>query len=136
MVAWEPPIGGLPVSRQLDLGKQQLWLGRIQRWQRSQRSVRDFCTRHRLSEPSFYSWRRLLTERGLLPPAGAAAAQPNADSGPTATPLFVAATLADSDAAPQPLEILLPDGLAVRVAAGFDAATLREVLALLREQPC
>ncbi|HEX9525558.1 MAG TPA: hypothetical protein VF949_21470 [Reyranella sp.] len=123
------------MSRQLDLGKQQLWLGRIRRWQRSQLSVRDFCTRHRLSEPSFYSWRRLLTERGLLPPAGAAA-QPNADSGPTATPLFVAATLADREAAPQPLEILLPDGLAVRVAAGFDAATLRELLTLLREQPC
>src|SRR5260370_39811180 len=113
MVAWEPPLGGLPVSRQLDLGKQQLWLGRIQRWQRSQLSVRDFCTRHRLSEPGFYSWRRLLTERGLLPPAGAAA-QPNADSAPTATPLFVAATLADREAAPQPLEVLLPDASPAR----------------------
>ena len=124
------------MSRQLDLGKQQLWLGRIERWQRSQLTVRDFCTRHQLSEPSFYSWRRLLTERGLLSPAGAATAEPNADSGPTATPLFVTATLADSAAPPQPLELLLPDGLTVRVAAGFDATTLRQLLALLREQPC
>ena len=126
------------MSRQLDLGKQQIWLGRIERWQRSQLTVRDFCTRHQLSEPSFYSWRRLLTERGLLPAAGAAAAQANAASSSTAAPLFVAATLAlpDTVAAPQPLEILLPDGLAVRVAAGFDATTLRQLLALLREQPC
>jgi hypothetical protein len=123
MVAWEPPNGGIPKSRQVDLGKQQLWLGRIERWQRSQLTVRDFCTRHQLSEPSFYSWRRLLTERGLLPPAGTAAAQSDADRGPTSTPLFVAATFADSDAPPQPLDILLPDGLAVRVAAGFDAVT-------------
>ncbi len=122
------------MSRQHNLGKQQLWLGHIECWQRSQLTVRDFCTRHQLSEPSFYSWRRLLSERGLLPPAGAA--QPNADSGPTATPLFVAATLADTAAARQPLEILLPDGLSVRVAVGFDAATLRQLLAVLREQPC
>lgn len=122
------------MSRQLDLGKQRLWLRRLERWQRSGLSVRDFCARHRLSEPSFYAWRRLLAERGLLAPADAAsAAQP--DTGPT-TPLFVAATLADTGATPRPLEILLPDGLAVRVAAGFDAATLRQLLALLREQPC
>ena len=124
------------MSRQLDLRKQQRWLQHIQRWQHSQLTIRDFCARHRLSEPSFYAWRRLLTERGLLPPTSAAtAAQPNADVGPTA-PFFVAVTLADTEAVPQPLEIVLPDGLAVRVAAGFDAATLRQLLALLREPPC
>jgi len=122
------------MSRQLDLGKQQLWLRHVQRWQRLRLSVRDYCARYELREPSFYAWRRLLAERGLLAPAGAAsAAQP--DTGPT-TPLFVAATLADTGATSQPLEILLPDGLAVRVAAGFDATTLRQLLALLREQPC
>jgi transposase-like protein len=112
------------MTRPLDFGKQQLWLRRIERWQRSQLSVRDFCARHQLSEPSFYSWRRLLTERGLLSPASAA----------TPTPLFVAATLADP--APQPLAIVLPDGLVVQVAAGFEADTLRRLLAVLREPPC
>jgi len=34
------------------------------------------------------------------------------------------------------LEVVLADGLAVRVAAGFDAATLRRLLALLRGQLC
>jgi transposase len=123
------------MSRQLDHRKQQLWLERIQRWQNSHLTIRDFCARHHLREPSFYSWKRLLAERGLLPSVPAAAAQPNATASPT-TPLFVAATLADTEAAPQPLEIVLPDGLAVRVAAGFDAATLRQLLALLRERPC
>src|SRR5438874_7873623 len=120
------------MTRQLDLGKQQLWLARLQRWQRSQLTMRDFCARHHLSEPSFYGWKRLLAERGLFPPVGAAAAtKPNTDAVPT-TPLFVAATLADTDIAPAPLEIVLPDGLAVRVTAGFDGATLRRLLALLR----
>jgi hypothetical protein len=114
------------MTRPLDLGKQQLWLRRIERWQRSQLSVRDYCFRHQLREHSFYSWRRLLTERGLLPPTSTG----------TATPLFVAATVADADPTPQPLAIVLADGLAVQVAAGFDADTLRRLLALLREPPC
>jgi transposase-like protein len=124
------------MSRHLDRGKQQLWLGRVQRWQRSQLTVRAFCVRHQFSEPNFYAWRRLLTERGLLAPASTvAAAQPNTDASPT-TPLFVSATLADTATTPHPLEILLPDGVTVRVTAGFDATTLRQLLALLREQPC
>lgn len=129
------------MSRQFDLDKQQLWLGRVQRWQRSRLTIRDYCARHHLSEPSFYGWKRILADRGLLSPVGAAAAQTNSastanpDVGPT-TSLFVAATLADADAAPHALEVVLPDGLAVRVTAGFDAATLRRLLALLRGQPC
>jgi hypothetical protein len=124
------------MSGQLDLAKQQLWLRRLQRWQRSRLTIRDFCSRHHLSEPNFYSWRRVLTERGLWTRRGAADAMPpDADAGP-ATPLFVAATLADAEAAPQPLEIALPDGLTVRVAAGFDPATLRRLLAVLREPSC
>jgi hypothetical protein len=123
------------MSRQLDLDKQQLWLERVQRWQRSQFTIRDFCARHCLSEPSFYSWKRILSDRGLLSPGDGGTAQPSTAAGP-ATPLFVAATVADSEVAPQPLEVVLPDGLSVRVTAGFDAATLRRLLALLRGQPC
>jgi len=123
------------VARQRDLRKQQLWLQHIRCWQRSRLCIRDFCTRHRLSEPSFYCWRRLLSERGVLPPAGAAsAAQPDTDRPPT-PPLFLAATLA-ADTAPRPLEVVLRNGLAVRVPAGFDAATLRQLLALLGEPSC
>jgi hypothetical protein len=123
------------MSRQLDHRKQQLWLERIQRWQGSQLTIRDFCARHNLREPNFYSWKRILAERGLLPSVRPAAVQPNSAARST-TPLFVAATLTDTVAASQPLEIVLPEGLTVRVAAGFDAATLRQLLALLREQPC
>jgi hypothetical protein len=121
------------MARQFDLRKQQRWLQHIQRWQRSQLSIRDFCARHQLGEPNFYFWLRTLKARGLLTPRGAAATP--ADQSPN-TPLFVAATLADAEATPQPLEIVLSDGLTVRVAAGFDAGTLRQLLAVLREQPC
>jgi hypothetical protein len=46
-----------------------------------------------------------------------------------------AADAADDDAKPAPgddrIEIALPDGLLVRVGAGFDAAALRRVLEVL-----
>jgi hypothetical protein len=124
------------MARQLDLHKQQRWLRHVQRWQRSQLTIRDFCARHQLGEPNFYFWLRTLKARGLLPtaPDSTAASAPAEQSVPT--PLFVAATLAEVQATPQPIEIVLPDGLTVRVAAGFDAATLRQLLALLRERSC
>jgi hypothetical protein len=109
------------MSRPLDLRKQQLWLRHMQR---SQLTIRDFCAHRQLRQPNFYFWRRLLRERGLLTPAGSATAvAATADAGLT-TPLFVVATLEDAQATPQPIEIVLPNGLAARVAAGFDAATL------------
>ena len=124
------------MARQLDLHKQQRWLGHVQRWHRSHLTVRDFCARHQLGEPNFYFWLRTLKARGLLPTAPGSTAAPAPADQSAPTPLFVAASLADTDSAPQPIEIVLPDGLAVRVGVGFDAATLRQLLALLRERPC
>jgi len=99
----------------------------MRRWQQSQLSVRAYCARQQLSEPSFYAWKRTLQQRGLLPKAA------NANSH---TPIFVPVSLPQSNPIAAPLELVLPTGLTVRVAAGFDADTLRQLLALLREQPC
>lgn len=134
------------MSRRFDLDKQQRWLGWVRGWQRSQLSIRDYCARHHLSEPSFYSWKRVLAERGLLAPSDTTTQTNTANTNATtnaspATSLFVVATLGETreigavpqTLAPQPLEVVLPDGLAVRVAAGFDAVTLQRLLALLRE---
>jgi hypothetical protein len=121
------------MTRQLDLGKQQLWLGRIQRWQRSQLTIGDFCARHHLSEANFYCWKRTLLQRGLLtdnglPPRGAAT--------PVNAPVFLPVTVSAADTSAGRIDLVLPDGWTVRVAAGFDVGTLRELLALLRERPC
>ena len=49
-----------------DAGKQRHWLGLVERWQRSKLTVREFCEHHQISEASFYAWRRVLRERGLI----------------------------------------------------------------------
>ena len=54
------------MAQHSDPGKQRHWLDPIRLWQQSKLSVRAFCRGHRLSEPSFYCWRRTLRQRGLI----------------------------------------------------------------------
>jgi len=124
------------MPRRADPRKQQQWLQRILRWQGSHLSVRDYCERLQLSEASFHAWKRTLQRRGLLAAtAPIGARSPRADA-PAKAPLFLPVTIAAADMAPGHIELVLPDGLTVRVAAGFDAQTLRQVLAVLRERSC
>jgi hypothetical protein len=39
-----------------DTRKEQQWRRWIRQWQQSGLSVRAFCARHELSQPSFYAW--------------------------------------------------------------------------------
>jgi transposase len=84
--------------------------------------VRAFCQQHQISEPLFYAWRRTLQERDRQ-----AAATPQPDA-----PAFVPVTIV---APTPPLELVLASGRVVRISAGFDAATLRQLLAVLDEDP-
>ena len=120
------------MPRPADPRKQQTWLRHFRRWQSSRLSVRDYCERLQLSEASFYSWKRTLQERGLLSdaaPAGTRSPRTNA-------PLFLPVAVAEDESSTGPINLILPDGWTVRVSGGFDARTLRQLLAVLRERPC
>jgi transposase-like protein len=112
------------MGQRVDFGKQDHWLKLVQLWQRSGLSVRDFCERHRLSEASFYSWRRVLRERGLLHDEPAHANKP----------AFVKLTVA-AEAAPSVVEVVLGKRV-LRVRPGFDADLLLELVRLLEEPAC
>lgn len=103
-----------------DLGKEQTWRRRLRDWQRSGLSVSAFCRCHGLGAHSFYAWRRILAQRD----------GEQADFIPVRL-------LAESQSADGALEVLLASGRRLRVSPGFDAATLRQLLAVLEEdQPC
>jgi transposase len=103
-------------GRARDEEKERQWRRRIDQWRVSGLSVRVFCARHGLATASFYNWRRVLQRR--------AAAEPLAF-----VPVQVVADVVPAQASA--LEVVLADGRAVRVAPGFDAATLRRLLAVL-----
>jgi hypothetical protein len=102
-----------------DARKEQQWRRWIQRWETSDLTVADFCARHHLSQPNFYSWRRRLQQRDA------------------AVPAFVPVRIVPDQppVSPPPIEVVLTGGRRLRVAAGFDPAMLRQLLALIEEVP-
>jgi transposase len=99
----------------------QLWVERLERFPASGMSTAEFCAAEGVSVASFYQWKRRLTaaDRSL----------PCQDSGPRLLP----ARLHDQGA---PIELVLPGGTIVRVAAGADETALRSVLQLLGVCSC
>jgi hypothetical protein len=101
--------------------QEQYWRAMLRRWHGSGLSVRAFCEEHGLAVPSFNAWRRTLAQ-------------------PDAAVRFVPVQVT---AEPEPrttaagqssgLELVLAAGRRLRLAAGFDAPTLRRLLALLEE---
>jgi hypothetical protein len=107
-------------GRPRDERKAQQWRLWINEWQRSGLSVQAFCARRGLAAPSFYAWRRTLQQRAAAPTA------------------FVPVQVVADAVSPQAsaLEVVLSEGRTVRIAPGFDAATLRQLLAVLEGRPC
>jgi transposase-like protein len=128
-------------GRARDRGKERCWRQVLRQWRRSGQGVRQYCAAHGLSEASFYAWRRTVRERDqqakrcLKPGPPQANDERNGMAGrpfPGRGPTFVPVTVA----MPAPsLELVLGAGRVLRVPAGFDAATLRQLLAVLEETP-
>src|SRR5271163_4029710 len=108
-----------------DASKQTRWLNLVLRWQRCRHklTVREFCQRHGLSEPSFYTWRSVLRQRGLIqdqPP-------PQAPTSPTFVKLTVAA---EPTSVTPAIDLVLSERRLLRVRAGFDPDTLLKLVRL------
>jgi hypothetical protein len=107
-------------GRARDERKERQWRRWIGEWQASGLSARAFCERRGLTVASFYAWRRVLQQRAAEKAAF--------------VPVQVVADPVPDRASP--LEVVLTGGQTVRVAPGFDAATLRQLLAVLEGRPC
>jgi hypothetical protein len=94
--------------------RHELWRRLIAEQEPSGLSVRAFSKRRRISEHSFYQWRKRLREQ--LPMKFALVETSRS------APVGVAA-----------VEVMLTSGERLRIVPGIDAATLRLVLNVLRE---
>ena len=122
---------------QRDRAKERYWRRQVAAWRRSGQSVRAYCAAEGLSEPSFYAWRRVLVERDRR--GGTKAIRGgSADNGAVrdSGSLFVPVRLVEESPPAAAVEVVLSGGRVVRVAAGFAAQTLREVVAALEDLPC
>ena len=94
------------------------WRDLIDCWRASGQSVTAFCTAHRVSEATFYSWRKRLAARARDP------ARP--------APAFAAVRVVPDPTA----EVVLPTGLVVRVPIGTDSAAVARLVTALGGGTC
>jgi transposase len=121
-------VAGRGVQR--DRSKEQFWRRLLRLWRGKNLTIRDFCAEHDVSEASFYAWRRTIAERDRQGAAKPPTSKEDNQGAPVFVPVHVLPALAET-----PLEVVLGQGRIVRVSAGFDAATLRQLLAILEEGP-
>ena len=117
------------MARRPDAGKQERWLELIRRWQRSHTTIREFCERHQISEASFFSWRRILHERGLLD-----VGMPSKTAAPASA--FIKLIPLVAEPGDSPIELVLNHQRVLRLRPGFDAGMLLQLVRLLEEPAC
>ncbi len=87
---------------QRDAAKEAFWRGVLQRHAASGMSVRAFCEQERLTESTFFAWRRTIAERN-----GQAKRSPR-------SPAFVPVTVTDRSAPEASIELELAGGRMLR----------------------
>jgi transposase-like protein len=118
-------------GRERDTSKERFWRDVIRLHKRSGQTISEFCLEHDLSHSSFHAWRRTIAERD----------QQTKQAPPSITvkrhdlPAFVPLRVAPASETPttSPLEVVVGPNRIIRVSPGFDAATLRHLLATLEE---
>ena len=110
-----------------DLGLERQWRERMVGWRASGLSVREFCQRRGLTEPTFHYWRRELRTRDSAASTAAMSSSSVKKSRPSFVPLTVlpTATLAVEVRCPSGHVVLLPS---------CDAASLASLFAALEPQ--
>jgi hypothetical protein len=116
-----------------DPDKQTFWRKTLKEQAGSGRSVRGFCADRGLSEPSFYSWRRAIAQRGGQTLTSRSAAKPKRPTFVELRPQQpVIQPAPEPHTADAPL-VLVAGDRRLLIRPGCDRVLLREVLAALGE---
>lgn len=113
----------MPKTRLRHADREQFWRDTIAAWKASGQSVRAFCKARGVAEATFFARKRELADDGRSPRPAA---------GSTPDPSFAPVRVI-----PDPtIEVVLPDGLVVRVPAGADPAAVARLVHALEGGPC
>ena len=118
----------------IDGDREAFWRKAGRRWRKSGLSVAEFCGGEEFSEGTFYRWRRRFEKRKKTKTA-------------TRRPRFLAVDVIDERHANSRgdlpidqnggsgLELLLSNGMSLRIPQGFDETTLKRTLRALSGEP-
>lgn len=95
--------------------KRKFWHKQVKRWERSGKKISDFCRQAKISAHDFHYWRKIVLTKG--------------------TKQFVPVINPFSSGAMNnlPYEIVLADGMKVRLSNNFNPVILRNLIQTLRE---
>jgi hypothetical protein len=110
---------------QRDSKREALWRGVLSRQRESDLTVRAFCRREKVSEPSFYAWRRVIRQRD-------AERQPRAKR---SRPAFVPLVVREPHSADSAITVDLRGGRVLRLPAETAAARLAELVHAIEAVP-
>jgi transposase-like protein len=117
------------MARKNGAEKELRWREIVDRQAKSGLSIREFCAKAGVSQPSFYAWRKKFREREN---ERAQARKPRCSPDePDNGDLFVPLQLVESSAA---LEVVHPTGYRVRVIGNVNPIALRHVIEVLDER--
>lgn len=110
--------------------RESYWRQALERQTRSGVSIAAFCEAEGVSTASFYAWRRRLRD-------SRSRRRDEGDQRPRLVPLTVSPPPLQQITPVLPkVEIVLPDGILLRVPDGMAPQTLRDVLAALEPDRC
>jgi hypothetical protein len=120
-------------GKRRDLKLEAGWRRALARQRRSGLTAREFCRRERVAESALHFWKRELARRDAEGPARRPGGRSSADRkrGPRRLPSLIPVSIGPAITHAAPVEVMLPHGVSVRVAAGCEEATLRMVLSAL-----
>ena len=118
------------MGRGVDVAKRRLWAERLRRFEQSNVTVTDFCRAERVSDASFYQWRKKL---GAMP--GRPATQRGPEQRPLTRPGGTQRFLPLQIVHAAMVEMHLPNGARVVLPAGDRAMLEAAVTAAGRLQP-
>lgn len=115
-------------NRNRDAGREQAWRRLLAKHGKSGLSVRAFCRREKLSEPSFYAWRGTIRERDAVEHL------PTRRTSPSPGPAFL--PVAIRDLAPESTIVIeLRGGHVLRLPESIAASRVTELVHALEAAP-
>jgi transposase len=113
----------MSIEQKSNTDRQQFWQMAIETWQASGLSVSQFCANEKLSEASFYAWRKKLTDSDLVPQEQDNPKYPESE--------FIEVAIPSNNSLV--IEFVLTSGGTLKIPVGVDTKTLTIILSVLHQ---
>jgi len=121
------------MPRKVSDGRKQFWRDLVERQPKSGLNIAQFYVDAGVSQNSFYVWKKRLQATAQQDLAAMPRRKHRRKKAPrkSLVPVRVIPDVGHQPPAAKTIEVAWPDGIAIRIPAGCDSKTLRDVFALL-----